>query len=545
VQSYAQTYLGYSEIFGQRPTQRFLELRFGHLPQIATLRLMTGLAAIYYNGAANTEGNQSRLLRELAGNVPWVARASALLDAGERVLFHDELYAGMAKMALRFAPRDDRAVPADFGVRIAECALMYSELLGIELLPRVSTGTVEDLLAAELRSIPRNRDHRLAIVGRYVAFIDWMRSGEPAQYGWTRSIDDDFQGFYGLTLDDYLAACVLFGHLYSAMQDVAALKKFDPIVDVRIWFAPLNDRTFLDIFVDRFAIPSADLVAQWNAEPNTSLSLAALGPLWNRPLVRLDDVHVVAPLPPLLYNAAGEGLYYNIFDRYDNATKATFSQCFGYFLQDYVRRIFDAAYAGIANCIVDGDVLYGKHGARTTDSVIFEGDDVIFVEVVGKRVNLKGAVLDLDEASIRSVLEAGVRKKLKQLHTNVEAYRAGKTFADRPRPAGQRIFAMIVTPVSYPHLYVATKYIPQVTAEENWLGGVASIEIADIEEIEMLEDSIPGGFRLAPFLEEKARTAHGLPLKNALIARDDVGRGEPAIARGADFVKTVSGLLKA
>ena len=145
MQSYAQTLLGYSEVIGQRPTQRFLELRFGHLPQIATLRLMTGLAAIYYNGAASTHGNQSQLLRELGGNAPWVARASALLDAGKRVLFHDELYAGMAKMALRFAPRDDRAVPPDFGERIALCALMYSELLGLELLPRVPTGTIRVL----------------------------------------------------------------------------------------------------------------------------------------------------------------------------------------------------------------------------------------------------------------------------------------------------------------------------------------------------------------------------------------------------------------
>jgi hypothetical protein len=76
------------------------------------------------------------------------------------------------------------------------------------------------------------------------------------------------------------------------MRDVPSLKKFDPIVNVQVWFQTLKDRTFMDQFVDRFSIPSLELVEQWNAEPTDSLSLAALGPLWNRPLIRLDEVHV-------------------------------------------------------------------------------------------------------------------------------------------------------------------------------------------------------------------------------------------------------------
>ena len=545
MQSYGLTYFGYSQVFGERPTQRSLELRFRKLPQIATLRLMTGLAAMYYNGQMNEVGAQARLLRELGGDVSWVDYACGILDSGKWILFHDELFAGMAKMALRFAPRDDRAVEPDFGFRIAECALMYNELLGMEVLPKVQSGTVEDLLAAELRSLPRNRDHRFGIVGRYVRFVDWMKSGEPPKYGWYRSIEDDFFEFYGISLPDYLASCVLFGTLYTGIRDVESLKIFDPIIDVPAWFKTLKDRTFIDRFIDRFAIPTAELVNQWNAEPSVSLSLAALGPLWNRPLIRLDEVHVVAPLPALIYNAIGEGLYYNLFDRYDDETKGRFSQCFGYFLQEYVREIFDAAYTGAKDVVVDGDVAYGKGGGfRTTDTVIFEGDDVIFVEVVAKRVNLKGAVLDLDEASIRGVLEAGVRKKLKQLHTNVEAYRAGKTFPKRPRPSGQRIFTLIVTPVPYPHLYVVREYIPRTLAEEGWLQAVTSVEIADIEEIEILEDSMPRGFRLGLFLQSKLQSAPNVPIKNALIGRDDVGRGEPVILRGRAFVDRVAERLR-
>jgi hypothetical protein len=93
LETYGLTYLGYTQVFGQRPTRRFLELRFGHLPQIATLRMMTGLAAIFYNGEANEPGAQTRLLRELACDASWVARACELLARNDTILFHDELFA--------------------------------------------------------------------------------------------------------------------------------------------------------------------------------------------------------------------------------------------------------------------------------------------------------------------------------------------------------------------------------------------------------------------------------------------------------------------
>jgi hypothetical protein len=136
---------------------------------------------------------------------------------------------------------------------------------------------------------------------------------------------------------------------------------------------------------------------------------------------------------------------------------------------------------------------------------VFEGDDVIFIEVVAKRVNMIGAVLELDDDAIEDVLEKGVAKKLRQLHTNIVAYRAGEIFADRERPAGQRLFAMIVTPVPYPHSYLMMEYIPRLIAEERLLPDIAAIVMADIvmadvEEIELLEDGVPLGLRLGKLL---------------------------------------------
>jgi hypothetical protein len=320
--SYALTYLGYSQTIGQKPTQRFLELKMRNLPQIATVRLMTALGAIYYNSQASDGRTQAALLRELSGRGYWVDRGCALLERGGWVLFHDELFAGMAKLALRLSPSDERDVPSGFGANIAQCALMYNELLGEEILRKGEADPKLGTLAAELRGLPRDRDHRYAIAGRYAAFVQWMRSEEPSKRGWSRLIDDDFVRFYGLTIDDYLDACALFGTIYSAMRDVASLTTFDPIIAKPRWFQNVREPAFIDRFVSAFSIPAAELVRQWDAATNTSLSLAALGSLWKRPFVRLDETHVVAPLPPLIYNAMGEGLYYALFDQYDSKNKA-------------------------------------------------------------------------------------------------------------------------------------------------------------------------------------------------------------------------------
>lgn len=98
---------------------------------------------------------------------------------------------------------------------------------------------------------------------------------------------------------------------------------------------------------------------------------------------------------------------------------------------------------------------------------------------------------------------------------------------------------LVVTPVSYPHLYVVHEYIPRVIAVEGWFQNVASIEIADIEEVEMFEDSIPRGLRLGSFLADKAGTNPNIPIKNVLLSQTAERIGEPAIVRGAAFVDTV------
>lgn len=103
---------------------------------------------------------------------------------------------------------------------------------------------------------------------------------------------------------------------------------------------------------------------------------------------------------------------------------------------------------------------------------------------------------------------------------------------------------MIVTAVPYPHLYVVHEYIPKTIAEKGWLQGVTSIDLADVEEIAILEDSIRRGFRLGPFLQSKAQAAPGVPIKNTLVGRDDVGRGEPEIQRDAAFADTVAERLR-
>lgn len=58
-------------------------------------------------------------------------------------------------------------------------------------------------------------------------------------------------------------------------------------------------------------------------------------------------------------------------------------------------------------------------GGMTPDAVIFEGNDVIFVEVVAERMTMVDSILRLDEQLIARDIERGVVKKARELHKHI------------------------------------------------------------------------------------------------------------------------------
>jgi len=318
------------------------------------------------------------------------------------------------------------------------------------------------------------------------------------------------------------------------------LSELSSIISVKHWLQHLQDPSSIQPFLREFSTSIEDIHRDWSTTPAKSFSLAAFEPLLKRPFVRLNKDQIIAPLPSLICNALGEGFYHGLLDMYDKTDRDKLARCFGVFLEEYVRRVFRSAYLNIPHCCVLGDEAYGKRNSkRATDVVVFEGDDVIFIEVVARRVNL-GAILDFNESSIEEVFYNGIERKLKQLHLNIESYIAGELYPKRTRPSHQRIFAMIATSVPYPTVYAVNEYIPEIVASNDWLHNVESIEMISVDDIELLEDSMPRGFRLADFLISRKSEPDKRPLNNSLLANPRIGNGRPSLLRGNAFIQKIA-----
>lgn len=255
----------------------------------------------------------------------------------------------------------------------------------------------------------------------------------------------------------------------------------------------------------------------------------------------------------------GDGAYYALMDGYRETAGSDprarkeaverFTRFYGEFFEDYVVGLLTSGYAGRSDACVSPEVPY-KPGFLSSDAIVFEADDVLFFEVVAKRMSFVDSILHLDEKAIGRDLEAGVIGKARQLHRNVEDYRAGVLFPDHPRPPGQRIFPIVVAPNEWPRITVIDSLLPRLAHEEGLLVNAEPLEMLDIGEVEWLEAALESGLRLGALLDRKnnLRTQHRhMSLHNYMYY------GEPGTVpgttpkvrdRGAEVAKSIIELVK-
>jgi hypothetical protein len=164
-------------------------------------------------------------------------------------------------------------------------------------------------------------------------------------------------------------------------------------------------------------------------------------------------------------------------------------------------------YANRTDAIVRPETEYvkGKQMIKSTDVVVAENGDVLFIEVMAKRPNLLESVLSLKDAGIQADVAAFVAKA-RELDKRIADYRSGALFPDLPRPDGQRIFAVIVTPTEWPRVYLLYEILPTVIAKEDLLTGCEPIELLDAGDVELLEGLLQRGMRLPALLDRKNGT---------------------------------------
>jgi hypothetical protein len=395
------------------------------------------------------------------------------------------------------------ATRAEFAGAFVRANLIANELLGAEILPSNPQNSAADLLPSELRSAVLHLDNPHDLLARAEAFIEWSKTPNAMASENALPIEADFRRFTGLDWREYAAATYVALSRCISVRDARYAGRLSALFDLDEWLVGLTDKRVMEQWFAVSSIPLVELRAEW-AEA-TSLSFAASGSLWRRPVVQHDTGKFFVPYPQLIQNALGDGAFFLLLDGYAGADRLKFTRFYGEFFENYVAGCLTRGYAGRADGIVRPETEYvkGKQKIKSTDVVVAENGDVLFIEVMAKRPKLIESVLALKDDGIQSDVAAFVRKA-RELDKRIRDYRSGALFPDLPRPDGQRIFPVVVTPTEWPRVYLLHAVFPAAIAKEGLLAGCEPIELLDAGDVELLEGLLlQRGMRLPALLDRK------------------------------------------
>ena len=464
-----------------------------------------GVAAISWQQGIEDEQQQRMLASVMTETLLYGPALIYRLDNEEhRTIFTREGLLALLRLAV--TEGSSGVLAANFADCFMQATLIVNELLADEITPSSSTGSPTDLLPSELRSALLHLQNPHDLLGRTDAFFEWSRTPKAGLSRSHMPVEDDFRRFTGLTFLEYAAGA------YAALTRCSVFRTWSDVeqrgisFDLDDWLANLSNKSVLTQWIAASTVAISTARAQWQEE--SSLSIAGAGALWRHPIVEADDGRFFIPSPLFILNAMSDGAYFVLFNGYgddakDDSKKLQFSQFYGEFFEDYVVGRITSGYANRVDVsLVSREIEYAP-GVLSTDLFVAEANDVLFIEVVKKRMSLIGSVLRLNDETIRRDLEAGVLDKARQLHRNVEDFRSGKLFPDVPRPRGQRIFPILVAPEDWPRIYVLTDLFEKVRRDQGLLANAEPIELLDASEVEALEPVLRRGLRLGELLDRK------------------------------------------
>ena len=548
--------LAYSEIFDDEPTRANLEATISKaFWQSISMQIVGILCVSWQDGIENVD-HQRALIVAMLRNLPYRDKIAKLLqEQPHRGLFTREGLVAVLRMAVAEGSAGD-GTDDDHADAFVRASLVANELLAAEIVPEVITNGPADLLPTELRSAILSLENPHDLLGRTDAFFIWSRTEKARASANYSDITADFFRFTGLTPIEFMAGAYFAFSRYSSMVNFDEVERLGVAFSIAQWQAGMADTRVVRQWIATNAVSLADVRAEWKAEP--SMSFAAAGSIWRKPIVQVEDDLFFAPVPALIGNAMGDGAYFVLFDGYrdeagpdSEARKraiAKFAGFYGEFFEDHVAAIFRKAYDEKPGRRFTREVPY-REGVLSTDVILAEGNNVIFIEIVSKRMNLRESVLHLKPSAIAKDIEDGVMHKARQISENIEKFRKGELLPDWPRPEGQRFFPIIVAPSDRPRINVITTDLAQ--AQKNGLlAGTEPLELLDLGEVEQLENGLVAGVSLVKLLDNKNRSTaeHRLmSVHNYLyyVERDLLPPGmSPTRQQGGDVAQAIMDLAK-
>ncbi len=503
----------YSEVIGGVPTRADLESTVRTIFWQTVVMQVTGILCVSWQDGIESKDQQHQLVVAMVKDLPYRDRIAAALNGeSHRIRFTREALVAVLRIAAAEGAEGNGNID-DQADAFTKAVLIANELLAAEIMPEEITNGPADLLPTELRSAVLNLENPHDLLGRSDAFFAWSRTPKALKSTNCSDIVADFFRFTSLTSTEFMAGAYFTFARYTAMTSWAEVERLGVAFSVAQWQAGMADTRVVRQSLASNQVPLSHVRTEWKAE--ASLSFAGAGSIWRKPIVQVEDDLFFAPVPELIENAMGDGTYFVLFDGYRDeagldpeARKRAitkFTGFYGEFFEDHVAGIFENAYKGKADRRFTREIQF-RPGALSTDVILAEGDDIIFIEIVSKRMNLRESVLRLRPSAIAKDIEDGVLHKVKQLHDNIERFRNRDLLPDWPRPDGQRFFPIVVAPHDRPRVNVITTDLAKVQESDGVLAGAEPLELLDLGEVEQLENGLVAGVSLTQLLQNKNRS---------------------------------------
>lgn len=219
-------------------------------------------------------------------------------------------------------------------------------------------------------------------------------------------------------------------------------------------------------------------------------------PFRNKPLLRLSKGTYLCPSIGLFETHILDSLYYTLWDRfrqiYENPANP-FTQFWGYLVEAYVRRLFEAVYPCEGPCRVvwfdRGDSTYERGQKRPPDVFFVCPSGVIVFEVGSSRLSV-GATCKGCIDAVTNDMEKCVISKARQLDTYVSDYRSRRlSFEGHAQEHNEAIIPVVVS-FDYAPNWVAThRYVEETLARKGLLrqdDRVLPLQVLCLEELEHL-----------------------------------------------------------
>jgi hypothetical protein len=497
------------------------------------------LTVLHVDGVSRMD-LQARL-RDRALTPAMLRRLQTLPNWKERIVFFPQQLLFAAKIAILYAPdRDDPRPNEEFRDIVIELLLMAADFLDQLELPDDREELERVLVAYQVRNYLHNATEQVRYMIPRASLLYLQLPFDSELHGDPDFVDLPavFRDASGFELKDYLAfgfGVFVWFNGQSYLRE-SYLSEHESINPGTFFSTSVIDHDYARRLLASFTHTYDSARAAFQARPGDPAAASYdFRPFMERPLYAIRDDIIVPLQLDYLEARFTNAIYWTISDYLHGEDRRRFRRFFGRVFEVYVRRSLQRAIrdeAALARRVFPEFTYRTRHGDRkTSDIVLVYPRTAIFLDATAMRIRFEATAVSNDVAAFDTDVGQIIIAKAQQLTDRIRDFRAGLYgFGGVTARDIDRIYPVIVTIQSIPESTVIWGRIRDRLASHGLLTdpGVESLQLVDVEELEVLETILPQGVSLLDILQARAADPErrNIGLKNFLIARYREGANE-------------------